>query len=148
MMERVSAHSFRHHRSQGALFRTEGITAKHPQKVKWRFKPRLLAMLVVWGLLLFSVGRLVAIPLVAGVCQYWAKTRELATLQQRSQTLTKQLAVLRQTQKYMQTDAYVEEKGHQIGMIKENETQMIVVDPETIKHYAETKKAGEEFYGD
>jgi hypothetical protein len=122
--------------------------SRHSKKVKWRFKPRPLGMLIVMGLFLFCVGRLVAIPFVEGVYHYYSKTRELATLQQRSHTLTKQLAVLRKTLKYMQTDAYVEEKGHQIGMIKENESQMVVVDPEMLKCLAKTRKAKEELYKD
>jgi hypothetical protein len=136
MMEHASSNSYQtRHESQGVTeFSFKGQhEARRLKKVKWRFKPRPFGTLLAWGLMLFIAGRIVVVPFVEGVCQYCFKTQELAKLQQRSQILNKQLATLKKTRNYMQTDAYVEEKGHQIGMIKQNESQMVVVNPNALK---------------
>jgi cell division protein FtsB len=152
MMERAYLNGYR---TRQAIYRGEGTAAveqgvnRRPPKVKWRFKPRAFGLLVIWGLLFFVVGRIVVVPLIEGVWRYYAKTKELAQLQQRSQALGQQRVALEKTRNYMQTHAYVEEKGHQLGMIKQNETQMVVVDPKELQlKETRAKKAREEIYQD
>jgi hypothetical protein len=152
MMERASLNGYQ---SRRQTWRSEKIAAQgqrglhRSKKIKWRFKPRALGSLITLGLLLFCAGRLVVVPLIEGVCHYSSKTRELAELQRRSQILQKRLIALEKTRTYMETDAYVEEKGHQIGMIKQNESQMVVVDSDVLKQKEnQGKKAKEANYQD
>jgi hypothetical protein len=152
MMERASSNGSqtRHKVDRFRVLSPEEPRLIRPStKVKWRFKPRSFGTLVTWGLILFVAGRIVVVPLVEGVCQYFSKTKELAALRQRSQMLDKQTVALKKTYNYMQTDAYVEEKGHQIGLIKKNESQMVVVNPNELKRKGNrTKKHQEEIYQD
>lgn len=99
------------------------------KRIRWRFKPRSLGMLLLVGVTLFAFCWIILIPFVEGISIYFSKTRELSKLQTRYKVLNQQLIKLRQTRDYMKTNAYVEERGHQIGMIKSNESQMVVVDP-------------------
>jgi hypothetical protein len=152
MMERSYADSYR---SQREFFRPEGIGPEecrllHSQKkIKWRFKPRSAGTLFVWGLMIFIIGRMTLLPLLDGICNYFTKTKELAELQRRYQAQRQQMVVLEKTQNYMRTTAYVEEKGHQIGMIKPNESQMVVVDSTGAALKTErSSKAQTELYGD
>lgn len=120
--------------NQKESFRVDGITPEEYQvlnskkRIRWRFKPRSIGSLLTWGLTLFVFCRLILFPFVEGVSIYFTKTRELSKLQSRYKVLNQQLLKLRQTRDYMRTDAYVEERGHQIGMIKSNESQMVIVD--------------------
>jgi cell division protein FtsB len=131
MMERSYTDSYRMQREPS---RSEGISLEKSQllhfkkKIKWRFKPRPVGKLFAWSLMIFIIGRMTVLPLLDGICNYFTKTKELAELQRRYQAQRQQMAVLKKNQNYMRTNAYVEEKGHQIGMIKPNESQMVVVD--------------------
>jgi hypothetical protein len=152
MMERAYSNGYQTQYGSdraGGLSSEEFRAVRSPKKVKWRFKPRSFWTLVIWGLMLFIAGRIVVVPLFEGVCQYFSKTKELTDLRQRSEMLNKQLVALKKTRNYMQTDAYVEEKGHQIGMIKENESQMIVVNSNELKLKGDrAQKTKGEFYKD
>lgn len=97
-------------------------------KVKWRFKPKSAWPMLTWGLVIFAVFKVLLFPLAEGVFRYSAKTKELNVLKQEYQTLSSQLATMNKARNYMMTPAYIEERGHQIGMVKANETQMVVID--------------------
>lgn len=104
---------------------------KKPVKVKsrWRFRPRSIGPFITWGVALFLMAKIVFIPLTEGVYKYFAKSGEIKELKSQYQTLKKQLGTMRKLFNHMNTNAYIEERGHQIGLIKPNEEQMIVVEP-------------------
>ncbi|HYH01979.1 MAG TPA: septum formation initiator family protein, partial [Bacillota bacterium] len=133
--------------------REEGITPEeyrvlHSKKrIRWRFKPRSIWTLFTWGLALFLVCRILVFPFVEGVSNYFSKSSELSRLQQRYKDMHQQLVSLKKNHAYMQTNAYVEERGHQIGMIKPNESRMVVADsPLTVTAPNLQKKNKAEIY--
>ncbi len=97
-------------------------------RVRWRFKPKSALPLFVWGMVFFIIGKILVFPLAEGVVRYTAKTKELNALKQEYQALNRQLLTMNKARNYMLTPAYIEERGHQIGMVKANETQMLVID--------------------
>lgn len=128
-------------------YREEGITSEeyrvlHSKKrIRWRFKPRSIWTLFTWGLMLFLICRILVFPLVEGVSNYFSKSSELSRLQQRYKDMNKQLVALKKAHAYMQTNEFVEERGHQIGMIKPNESRIVVADsPTTIPESNLSKK--------
>lgn len=84
--------------------------------------------LLVWALIIFVVFKILLFPLAEGVIRYTAKTKELNDLKQQYQALNRQVVTMTKARNYMMTPAYIEERGHQIGMVKANETQMVVID--------------------
>ncbi|HOJ78347.1 MAG TPA: hypothetical protein PLZ08_10950 [Bacillota bacterium] len=106
-------------------------TLTQKRKVKWRFKPKSFWPFFLWGLLLFAFCKIVLIPLTEGLYNYFTKTNEIQALQAKYHSLERQLETMNRTRDYMLTSAYVEERGHQIGMVRPNETQMLVVESET-----------------
>lgn len=101
----------------------------HPKtKVRWRFRPKSFWPLILLGLTIFILIKLLLLPLTEGVFNYVSKTNELAELKAKYQSLDKQMTSMGKTRDYMLTPAFIEEKGHQIGMVKNNETQMMVVE--------------------
>lgn len=106
-------------------------TLKQKRKVKWRFKPKSFWPFFLWGLLLFAFCKILIIPLTEGLYNYFTKTNEIQALQEKYHSLEQQLETMNRTRDYMLTSAYVEERGHQIGMVRPNEMQMLVVESET-----------------
>ena len=101
----------------------------HPRtKVRWRFKPKSIWPLLFLGLALFIFIKLLVVPLTEGIFNCVSKTNELNELKAKYQTLNQQYVSMRKTRDYMLTPAFIEEKGHQIGMVKANEAQMMVVE--------------------
>lgn len=97
-------------------------------KRKWRFKPKSSAPLIAWAVVLFILGKIVLFPLGEGIYNYILKTHELNALQKEYKNLDQQMATMTKNRDYMLTPAYILERAHQIGMVKANETQMVVVD--------------------
>jgi len=98
-------------------------------KVCWRFKPKSVWPFVMWGLALFVLFRILLWPLTEGVFNYLSNARELHKLKIQYQLSGKDLAALQKTRDYMLTPSFIEEKGHQLGMVKANEVQMVVAQP-------------------
>jgi cell division protein FtsB len=123
-------------RKYSESYRVYGITPEeyrvlHPRrKVKWRFKPRSFWTFFTWGLALFLVCRIVLFPFIEGICNYLSKDRELSKLRVKYAEMNRQMASLKKNRAYMQQPSYILERGHQIGMIKPNEAQYVVVEPD------------------
>jgi hypothetical protein len=113
-------------------------------KRKWRFKPKSMAPLIAWGVALFILGRIILFPLGEGIVNFISKTHELNSLQMEYKNLDRQLVSMTKNRDYMLTPAYILERGHEIGMVKANEAQMVVVnnvsDEEISKLIAQRKK--------
>lgn len=122
------------YRREREIFQEKGITLEEGRllrahkRVRWRFKPRSVWNLFTWAVVLFLVCRIVIFPFIEGVTNYLLKTKELTELKLRYKDQNKQLTALKKTRDYMQTHAYVEERGHQMGMVKPNESRIEVVD--------------------
>ncbi len=95
---------------------------------KWHFRPRSIWPFVMWGLALFAGLKITVIPLVEGVYYYIASTSEIHQLKNQYGTMQKQLVAIRKKRDYMKTPSYVEEKAHEIGLVKSEESQMIVAE--------------------
>lgn len=113
---------------------TQGVTLDEysllhkKKKIRWRFKPKSAWPFFTWLLVVFVLLKVLLMPLAEGVYRYTVKTKELNALKQEYQTLSSQLVTMNKARNYMMTPAYIEERGHQIGMVKANETQMVVID--------------------
>jgi hypothetical protein len=110
-----------------------GESAKAPErqitlKRRWQFKPRSVGPFLVWGFMLFLSAKIVLIPLVEGVYNYVVKTQEVKELKIQHQNMRRKIAEMKKQRDYMKTPAYIEVRGHQIGLIKSNESKMMVVD--------------------
>ncbi len=95
---------------------------------KWHFRPRSIWPFVMWGLALFAGLKITVIPLVEGVYYYIASTSEIHQLKNQYATMQKQLGAIRKKRDYMKTPSYVEERAHEIGLVKSEESQMIVAE--------------------
>ncbi|TCL64713.1 hypothetical protein EDC14_101811 [Hydrogenispora ethanolica] len=73
------------------------------------------------------------------------KSQEIYDLRNKHHSLEQQLAQLKKERARMMTMSYVEERGHQIGLIKPNEEPMLVIDAQNGKSgvIPMTKKAVE-----
>ncbi len=98
---------------------------------RFRFRPRSFWPFLTWGFLLFMAFRVLFFPLMEGIYNYCLKTQEINQLQVTQQNLQQQLAQLKKVRKKMQTMSYVEERGHQIGLIKPNEEPLLVINSRT-----------------
>jgi hypothetical protein len=97
-------------------------------KRKWHFKPRSIGPFLAWGFLLFLSAKILLIPLVEGIYSYVVKTQEVNDLKAQHQAIRYKIAEMKKQRDYMKTPAYIEIRGHQIGLIKSNESKMVVVD--------------------
>ena len=104
-------------------------TKQAPAHKRWRFRPRSFWPFLLWGLSLFLGFRIIIIPLTEGVYNLFTKSQEIGELELQYQAKLKQISLMEKTRDYMITPSYVEERGHQIGLIKSNEAQMVVVEP-------------------
>lgn len=73
-------------------------------------------------------AKILLIPLVEGIYGYVVKTQEVNELRAQHQTMRHKIAEMKKQRDYMKTPAYIELRGHQIGLIKSNESKMVVVD--------------------
>ena len=110
-----------------------GASAKLPEreitlKRKWQFRPRSIRPLLAWGFVLFVGAKLLVIPLAEGVYGYVVKTQEVRDLRNQYKVMKRKIADMSKLRDYMKTPAYIEERGHQIGLIKSNESKMVVMD--------------------
>ena len=64
-----------------------------------------------------------------GVYNYFAKTFEVNDLKDQYHAMEKQLNMMEKNLAYMKTDSYVEERSHEMGYVKPNEAQMVMVQP-------------------
>ncbi len=95
---------------------------------KWHFRPRSIWPFVLWGLVLFAGLKITIIPLVEGIYYYIASTSEIHQLKSQYTTMQKQLGAIRKKRDYMKTLSYVEERAHEIGLVKSEESQMVVAE--------------------
>lgn len=133
MNQRAYSHpyveGYRYSTNVSAGLTQEEYRLLHPKtKVRWRFKPKSIWQLLVWGLVLFVFIKVLIWPLTEGIVNYVSKTNELNALKANYQKLDKQMLTMTKARDYMLTPAYIEEKGHEIGMVKNNEAQMVVVE--------------------
>lgn len=105
-----------------------GPRTKKSKKVRWRFKPRSFWPVVFWGFSIFLGVKLLLLPLTEGVYNYINKTQQVKALEAEYNAIKEKLIAMKKLRDYMKTPAYIEEKGHQIGLIKSNEAPMLVVD--------------------
>lgn len=110
--------------SQSAKVPERQITLKR----KWQFKPRSIGPFLAWGFVLFLSAKILLIPLAEGVYSYIVKTQEIKELKVQHQNMRRKIATMKKQRDYMKTSAYIEVRGHQIGLIKSNESKMMVVD--------------------
>jgi hypothetical protein len=129
------AHSISY-RKQSESYGVYGITPEeyrvlHPKrKIKWRFRPRSFWTFFTWVAALFLVCRIVLFPFIEGISNYFSKEKELGELQTKYAEMNRQMVSLEKIRVHMQNPSYILERGHQIGMIKPNEAQYVVVDPD------------------
>lgn len=97
-------------------------------KRKWQFKPRSIKPIIAWGVVLFLGVKILLIPLADGVYGYVVQTREVQDLKVQYRDLQQKIAAMAKQRDYMRTPGYIEERGHQIGLIKSNEAKMVVMD--------------------
>ncbi|HBE81097.1 MAG TPA: hypothetical protein DDW65_25405 [Firmicutes bacterium] len=95
---------------------------------QWRFRPRSFWPFVMWGLALFVGFKITVLPLIEGVYNYVAATNEINQLKREYITMNRQLGDMRKKRDYMKQPAYVEERAHEIGLVKPEESQMMVVE--------------------
>lgn len=95
---------------------------------KWHFRPRSIWPFVMWGLALFIGLKITVLPLIEGVYNYVVGTNEITQLRSQYDTMQKQLNDMRQKRDYMKTPSYVEERAHEIGLVKPEEAQMVVME--------------------
>jgi Septum formation initiator len=95
---------------------------------KWHFKPRSIWPFVMWGLALFIGFKITVLPLIEGVYNYVASVNEISQLKTQYTTMQKQLIAMKKKRDYMKTPSYVEERAHEIGLVKPEESQMVVMD--------------------
>jgi hypothetical protein len=95
---------------------------------KWHFKPRSIWPFVMWGLTLLVGFKITVLPLVEGVYNYIASTNEIIQLKNQYIAMQKQLSAMKKKRDYMKTASYVEERAHEIGLVKPEEAQMVVME--------------------
>jgi hypothetical protein len=106
------------------------VSISHGKKVtkKWHFRPRSIWPFVMWGLVLFAGLKITIIPLVEGIYYYIASTSEIHQLKNQYTNIQKQMGAIRKKRDYMKTPSYVEERAHEIGLVKSEESQMVVAE--------------------
>ncbi|HBF39490.1 MAG TPA: hypothetical protein DDW50_19495, partial [Firmicutes bacterium] len=102
----------------------KNIAINNDKKVtqKWRFRPRSIWPFVMWGFVLFAGLKITVIPLIEGIYYYVASTSEIHQLKNQYSTMQKQLGAIRKKCDYMKTPSYVEERAHEIGLVKSEES--------------------------
>jgi hypothetical protein len=115
-------------RQFGASQPAKAIERQITLKRKWQFKPRSIGPFLAWGFVLFLSAKILLIPLVEGIYSYVVKTQEINELKVQHRSMYRKIAEMKKQRDYMKTPAYIEIRGHQIGLIKSNESKMVVVD--------------------
>jgi cell division protein FtsB len=82
----------------------------------------------MWGVALFIGFKITVLPLVEGVYNYIASANEISQLKTQYTTMQKQIDAMRKKRDYMKTPSYVEERAHEIGLVKPEESQMVVME--------------------
>ncbi len=95
---------------------------------KWRFQINSGSQLIMWTFLVFLGIKIIIFPLIEGLYNYYHKCNQYAALEKEYQAKLKQLAVLKKTKAYMKTNHFIEKRGHQLGLIKDNEMRMILIE--------------------
>ncbi len=128
------------------VYESNRVPVRRPElqielKRRWQFKPRSIVPFLVWGFVIFLGARLLIIPLIEGVYNYVVKTQEVGELKGQYAVMKQRITEMTKARDYMKTPAYIEERGHQIGLIKSNESKMVVVDsPGGMEIKAKTRK--------
>ncbi len=122
-------------RAQASYYRQNEKLNKHVIKPtvkivkrKWRFKPRSAWPFIMWGLTLFFGLKVVVLPLIEGVYNYLSKTNEIKQLQTQYLSMQKDNTDMQKKRDYMLTPSYIEEKAHEMGLVKPDESQMVVIE--------------------
>lgn len=100
---------------------------KKKYKLKWRFKPKFSGVLL-WILLLTMFFKMLLLPLAEGIFGLIASSNKVHAMQAEYEQMNAEYTKMGKSRDYMLTSEYVEERGHQLGMVKENETHMVLVD--------------------
>jgi hypothetical protein len=93
---------------------------------KWRFKPRSIWPFVMWGLVLIAGFKITVLPLIEGIFNYAAATGEIIQLKNQHRNMQKDLDRMQKKRDYMKTLSYVEERAHELGMVKSGESQILL----------------------
>ena len=126
-MERARANYYQEDRRWVAEKPAAKISVQTVSK-KWHFKPRSIWPFVMWGFALFIGFKITVLPLIEGVYNYVASVSEINQLKTQYTTMQKQLSAMKKKRDYMKTPSYVEERAHEIGLVKPEESQMVVMD--------------------
>jgi hypothetical protein len=126
-MERARTSYYQENR-QFATGKPATITSIKTVSKKWHFKPHSIWPFVMWGLALFVGFKITVLPLIEGVYNYVASVSEIKQLKTQYDTMQKQLSAMQKKRDYMKTTSYVEERAHEIGLVKPEEAQMVVME--------------------
>jgi cell division protein FtsB len=126
-MERARANYYQEDR-QRMTEKPAAKTSVQTVSKKWHFKPRSIWPFVMWGVALFIGFKITVLPLVEGVYNYIASANEISQLKTQYTTMQKQIDAMRKKRDYMKTPSYVEERAHEIGLVKPEESQMVVME--------------------
>jgi hypothetical protein len=126
-MDRAHASYYQDNR-EVTIGKSANITDVKIISKKWRFKPRSIWPFVMWGLAIFAGLKITVIPLVEGIYNYAASTSEIHQLKSQYATMQKQIGDIQKKRDYMKTPSYVEERAHEIGLVKPDESQMVVME--------------------
>lgn len=114
--------------NQAPTLKPKGKGRARSVKRRWRFKPRAFWSIALWGVIVFAGFRILIFPLAEGIYNFGVKNSEIRELQTQYHQMQKEMRTMKKTWNYMKTTAYVEEKAHQIGLIKPNESKVEVVE--------------------
>lgn len=124
-MERTRA-SFYQDNQEYTYGKPANITSVKTVTKKWRFKPRSIWPFVMWGLALFAGFKITVLPLVEGVFNYTTATNEIIQLRHQHSAMQKELNQMYKKRDYMKTPSYVEERAHELGLVKSGESQILL----------------------
>jgi Septum formation initiator. len=91
---------------------------------KWHFRPRSVWPFLMWGLVLFAGFKITVIPLIEGICNYVSSTSQIIQLKEQHRAMQKELGEMRKKRDYMKTPSYVEERAHELGLVRSGESQI------------------------
>ena len=124
-MERARATFYQDNRGYVAGKQANVTTVKVVTN-KWYFRPRSIWPFVMWGLVLVAGFKITVLPLIEGIFNYAAATGEIVQLRNQHKTMQKDLERMQKKRDYMKTLSYVEERAHELGLVKSGESQILL----------------------
>jgi hypothetical protein len=124
-MERASARLYQDNRAY-IPGKQANVTSVKTVTKKWRFRPRSIWPFVMWGLALFAGFKITVIPLIEGISNYAMATNEIIQLKNQHSAMQKELNQMLKKRDYMKTPSYVEERAHELGLVKSGESQILL----------------------